>query len=84
MTRQKSPWMQGPEGRPPNVSPARKGWEINPEDDPSAVGAALNRSFALPVSLGFIPSASDPEWSDLHFLNLLLTFCAVTLLVFLA
>ena len=31
MTRQKSPWMQGPEGRPPNVSPARKGWEIDPE-----------------------------------------------------
>jgi hypothetical protein len=23
----KSPWMRGPEGRPPNVSPARKGWE---------------------------------------------------------
>jgi hypothetical protein len=34
--------------------------------------------------LQFIPSASDPEWSHLHFLNLLLTFCAVTLLVFLA
>jgi hypothetical protein len=33
MTRQESPWMQGPEGRPPNVSPARKGWEINPEED---------------------------------------------------
>jgi hypothetical protein len=33
--------MQGPEGRPPNVSPARKGWEIDPEEDPSAVGAAL-------------------------------------------
>ena len=33
--------MRGPEGRPPNVSPARKGWEINPEDDVSAVGAAL-------------------------------------------
>jgi hypothetical protein len=31
------------EGRPPNVSPARKGWEIDPEDDPSAVGAALNQ-----------------------------------------
>jgi hypothetical protein len=38
----KSPWMRGPEGRPPNVSPARKGWEINCEDDLSAVGAALN------------------------------------------
>jgi hypothetical protein len=42
--------MQGPEGRPPNVSPARKGREIDPEDDPSAVGAALNRSSGLPVS----------------------------------
>jgi hypothetical protein len=29
--------MQGPEGRLLNVSPARKGWEIDPEDDPSAV-----------------------------------------------
>jgi hypothetical protein len=47
--------MQGPEGRPPNVSPARKGWEIDPEEDPSAVGAALNRSSALPVSLGAKP-----------------------------
>jgi hypothetical protein len=35
--------VQGPEGRPPNVSPARKGWEIDREEDPSAVGAALNR-----------------------------------------
>jgi hypothetical protein len=33
--------MRGPEGRLPNVSPARKGWGINPEEDPSAVGAAL-------------------------------------------
>ena len=47
--------MQGPEGRPPNVSPARKGWEIDPEEDPSAVGAALNRSSALAVSLGAYP-----------------------------
>jgi hypothetical protein len=38
--------MQGPEGRPPNVSPARKGWEIDPKKDPSAVGATLNRSSA--------------------------------------
>ena len=44
--------MEGPEGRPPNVSPARKGWEIDPKEDPSAVGAALNQSSALPVSLG--------------------------------
>src|SRR5580704_11856843 len=47
--------MQGPEGRPPNVSPARKGWEIEPEEDPSAVGAARNRSSALSVSLGAYP-----------------------------
>ena len=33
--------MQGPEGRLLNVSPARKGWGINP-DDLSAMGAALN------------------------------------------
>jgi hypothetical protein len=26
--------------RPPNVSPARKGWDINPQEEPSAVGAA--------------------------------------------
>jgi hypothetical protein len=26
----RSPWMQGPEGRPPNVSPARKGWDSIP------------------------------------------------------
>jgi hypothetical protein len=38
-------------GRPPNVSPARKGWDINPEDDPSAVGAALNLGPLPPVSL---------------------------------
>jgi hypothetical protein len=49
MTGQRSPSMQGPEGRPPNVSPARKGWEIDPEEYPSAVGAALNRSSPLPV-----------------------------------
>jgi hypothetical protein len=35
--------MQGPEGRPPNVSPARNGRGVHPELDPSAVGAALNR-----------------------------------------
>src|SRR5271168_574295 len=51
--------MQGPEGRPPNVSPAREGWEIDPEEDPSAVGAALYRSSALPVSLGAYP---DPQF----------------------
>src|SRR5271168_1466591 len=51
MTRQSLPWMQGPEGRPPNVSPARKGWEINPENDLSAVGAALNLLSAVPTGL---------------------------------
>jgi hypothetical protein len=44
---------------PPNVSPARKGWEIHPEEDPSAVGAALNRSSTLPVSLG---AAADSDF----------------------
>jgi hypothetical protein len=48
--------MRGPEGRRPKVSPARKGWEIDPEDDPSAVGASLNRSVPLPF---VIPSASE-------------------------
>jgi hypothetical protein len=48
MTLQKSPRMPGPEGRPPNVSSARKGWEIDTEEDPSAVGAALNRSTRAP------------------------------------
>ena len=32
--------MRGPEGRPPNVSPARKGWGIDSQHCPSAVGAA--------------------------------------------
>ncbi len=66
--------MQGPEGRPPNVSPARKGWEIDLEDDPSAVGAAPNRSFALPVSIGAQPTCpacpGEPwgvPWRDLQF-----------------
>jgi hypothetical protein len=47
MTRQRSQWMQGPEGRPQNVSPARKGWETKIQADPNAVGAALNRSPTL-------------------------------------
>jgi hypothetical protein len=64
MTRQKSLWMQGPEGRVPNVSPARKGWEIAPQDDPSAVGAALNRLSALPVSLGAKPRDLQFDLSD--------------------
>jgi hypothetical protein len=59
--------MQGPEGRPPNVSPARKGWEIDPEEDPGAVGAALYRSSALPVSLGAYPTCPGVPWRDLQF-----------------
>ena len=60
MTRQKSPWMRGPEGRLPNVSPARKGWEFNPEDGPSAVGAALNRAVSFRGSRGiFLPAALE-------------------------
>ena len=39
---------QGPEGRLPNVSPARKGWEINPQRS-SAVGAALSNSHSNPL-----------------------------------
>jgi hypothetical protein len=53
----KSPRMRGPEGRPPNVSPARKGLGINPEDDLSAVGAALNLDPFTPVSLGAYPNS---------------------------
>jgi hypothetical protein len=60
MTRRRSPWMQGPEGRPPNVSPARKGWEIDPKDDPSAVGAAPNRC-VMERSRG-ICSSADLSW----------------------
>jgi hypothetical protein len=62
--------MQGPEGRPPNVSPARKGWEIDPEEDPSAVGAALNRPSAPAVSLGAQPCPGSPwgvPWRDPQF-----------------
>jgi hypothetical protein len=47
---------QGPEGRSPNVSPARQGWEINPEDGSSAVGAALNFR-AVPSGLGGLARA---------------------------
>ncbi len=55
----KSPWMQGPEGRPPNVSPARKGWEIDPEADPSAVGAALNRAVSSRAHPDFLLAALE-------------------------
>jgi hypothetical protein len=43
MTPQNSPWMRGPEGRSSKLQPSPEGLGINPEDDLSAVGAALNR-----------------------------------------
>jgi hypothetical protein len=52
--------MQGPEGRPLNVSPARKGWEIDPEEDASTVGAALTRFVPSPF---VIPSSRLAEAS---------------------
>jgi hypothetical protein len=51
---------QGPEGRPLNVSPDRKGWEHD-DETPSTVGAAL------PQVRGSQPSL--PDWfrfPDLH------------------
>ena len=39
---------QGPEGRRLNVSPVRKGWDIDGTMIPSAVGAALYRSATKP------------------------------------
>ena len=41
-TLQESPWMRGPEGQPTKREPSPEGLGINPEDDTSAVGAALN------------------------------------------
>ncbi|MEA2261875.1 MAG: hypothetical protein QOJ51_4700, partial [Acidobacteriaceae bacterium] len=58
---------QGPEGRPPNVSPARKGWETDPEEDLSAAGAALNLSSTAAVSLGAQPTCPGVPWRDLQF-----------------
>src|SRR5882724_9205279 len=59
--------MQGPEGRPPNVSPARKGWETDPEEDLSAAGAALNLSSTRAVSsrviMGLRPTYKDENGS---------------------
>ena len=49
MTLQKSRWIRGPEGRSSKLQPSPEGLGINPEDDLSAVGAALNP--LLPVSL---------------------------------
>jgi hypothetical protein len=56
MTQEKAPSMRGPEGRSPNVSPARKGWESTPKNDLSAVGAALSLGRLPPVSLHAKPS----------------------------
>jgi hypothetical protein len=42
MTQQNSPRMRGPEGRLAKHQPSPEGLGINPEDDMSAVGAALN------------------------------------------
>src|ERR1700678_4575751 len=71
--RPREPALSLSRGRPPNVSPARKGWEINVEDDPGAVGAALNLRPPRPVSLGALSSrtlaegrgicsSADPSW----------------------
>jgi hypothetical protein len=51
MTLQKSRWMRGPEGRSSKLQPSPEGLGINPEDDLSAVGAALNLCPLPPVSL---------------------------------
>jgi hypothetical protein len=42
-----------PRGPAPNVSPARKGWETESEEDPSAGGAA----HTLRLSLGTKPTS---------------------------
>jgi hypothetical protein len=42
MTQQNSPRMRGPEGRLAKLQPSPEGLGINPEEDMSAVGAALN------------------------------------------
>jgi hypothetical protein len=42
MTQQNSPRMRGPEGRLAKLQPSPEGLGINPEEDTSAVGAALN------------------------------------------
>jgi hypothetical protein len=43
--------MQGPEGRPPNVSPARKGWGFNSEDDPCSRLYPPNNAAGISCSL---------------------------------
>jgi hypothetical protein len=50
MTQQNSPRMRGPEGRLAKLQPSPEGLGIHPEDDMSAVGAALN-----PASTRVIP-----------------------------
>jgi hypothetical protein len=43
--------MQGPDGPTAKRQPSPEGLGIDPEEDPSAGGAVLNRSSVLPVSL---------------------------------
>jgi len=43
MTRRRSPWMRGPEGRTAKREPSPEGLGIDLEEDPSAVDAVLNR-----------------------------------------
>ena len=50
MTQQNSPRVRGPEGRLAKLQPSPEGLGINPEEDTSAVGAALN-----PASTCVIP-----------------------------
>jgi hypothetical protein len=56
-----------PGGPTAKRQPSPEGWEIDPEQDPSAVGAALNRSSALPVSLGAKPTCPGAPWRNLQF-----------------
>jgi hypothetical protein len=51
--------LRGDEEEQPAVfSPARKGWGLNPKDDWSAVGAALNRGW-LSRHFGHVTGATD-------------------------
>jgi hypothetical protein len=61
------PGMRGPEGRPPNVSPARKGWGSNLEHDVSAVGAALNLTLSHLCHEERKPTCPGVPWRDLQF-----------------
>ena len=55
---------QGPEGRPPNVSPARKGWE-SIAMIASAVGAALTLAHEAVLSMG-LHEVSDSSLGRPH------------------